>query len=83
MTPRAPPSPQAILAARLAAGLTMREAAELVGRSLRTWAYWESGEVQMEPVLWLAFRERTRRRTVPKPRADRRYGVKPKTSAPA
>lgn len=40
------PKPEQILAARQSLNLTQTEAAGICNVSLRTWAYWESGEVQ-------------------------------------
>jgi len=54
------PSPAAaeIAAARTAAGLTQREAADLVMSSLRSWEEWEAGRTRMPPVAWAWFVEK-------------------------
>lgn len=50
------PTPAEIKAARLAAGLTQREAAALVHRNdYRRWSEWENGHVQMPPAEWELF----------------------------
>lgn len=41
--------------ARIAAGLTQREAAELLGVKLRRWEAWEQGENPMHQVFWDTF----------------------------
>jgi len=40
------PTPEQIVAARQSLNLTQTEAAGICNVSLRTWAYWEKGEVQ-------------------------------------
>jgi putative transcriptional regulator len=50
-----PPTPTQIRKARLAAGLTQRQAAELIGYSLRMWEEWEAGRSPMRPVVWQAW----------------------------
>ena len=49
------PTPAQIRRARLAANLTQRQAAELIGYSLRMWEEWESGRSPMRAVLFDAF----------------------------
>lgn len=49
------PAPEAIRAAREAAGLTQTKAAELVMGTLRTWQDWEGGARRMHPGLWMLF----------------------------
>ena len=49
------PAPAQIRKARLAANLTQRQAAELIGYSLRMWEEWESGRSPMRAVLWQAW----------------------------
>lgn len=50
------PEPAEIRAAREAAGLSQRAAAELVHSKLRTWQQWEAGDRKMHPGLWELFR---------------------------
>ena len=47
--------PSTIRQARLCAGLTQREAAELLGVKLRRWEAWEQGENPMHRVFWDTF----------------------------
>lgn len=54
--PAANPRPAEIVAAREAAGLTQREAGELVHSDIRSWQRWEAGERQMHPAFWELFR---------------------------
>lgn len=54
--PASNPMPDAVRAAREAAGLTQTEAALLVHGSLRTWQQWEAGDRRMHPGLWELFR---------------------------
>ena len=50
------PTPEAIVAARKAAGLTQAEAAAIVHRpSYRTWQDWERGRAKMPPDAWELF----------------------------
>lgn len=51
-SPAANPAPEAIRAAREAAGLTQTEAAGLIYSTLRTWQDWEAGARRMHPGLW-------------------------------
>lgn len=46
------PAPDAIKAARAAAGLTQTQAAKLVHMEQRGWARWESGDRRMHPAIW-------------------------------
>ena len=48
-------APETFRQARLAAGLTQREAAELLGVKLRRWEAWEQGENPMHQVFWDTF----------------------------
>lgn len=60
MTMRADgPSPEVIRAARLAAGLTLAQAAALVHTSVRAWSQWEAGDRRMHPAMWELFQVRT------------------------
>lgn len=42
-TPPTNPTPKQLKAARLAAGLTQKQAAEIVGAQERAWQYYEAG----------------------------------------
>ena len=53
------PTPQEILAARKAAGLTQTRAAAMVGVKLRAWQYWEAGERTMPTSAWELFNIKT------------------------
>ena len=46
------PSPVEIRALRTGAGLSQREAAELVHSTWSAWQRWESGKRRMHPALW-------------------------------
>lgn len=48
--------------ARTDAGLTQREAAELVGVSLGQWEHYEAGRRNMRERIWKLFEERIRER---------------------
>lgn len=50
------PTPDEIVAARLAAGLTQTAAGALLHTSLRAWQQWEAGDRRMHPALWELFR---------------------------
>ena len=59
------PTVEEIIAARLAAGLSQKQAAELIGRKRLTWLRWEKGDT-VDLVRWEKFLELTkklRRRT--------------------
>lgn len=61
MTPGETPTPGQVRAAREAAGLLQREAAELIWVSETTWRQWESSasnKRQMPAVAWWAFHKR-------------------------
>lgn len=45
------PKPDQILAARTAAGMTQKEAAELIHCHVNTWAQWENNERRMHPAF--------------------------------
>lgn len=49
------PTPEEIRSARLEAGLTQSQAADLVCSKLRTWQQWEAGDRGMHPGLWALF----------------------------
>jgi putative transcriptional regulator len=52
------PTPAQIRRARLAANMTQRQAAELIGYSLRMWEEWESGRSPMRAVIWETWQQR-------------------------
>jgi putative transcriptional regulator len=54
------PTPQQIREARLDAGLTQTEAAELINRKLRTWQHWEFGDRPMDAAFYELFLMKTR-----------------------
>ena len=49
------PAPREVRAARLAADLTQKEAADLVFRNKRMWSAWETGESPMGLAVWTLF----------------------------
>jgi putative transcriptional regulator len=51
----AQPAPTEIRAARLAAGLTQTQAADLIGYSLRGWQQIESGQSPVQVAAWALF----------------------------
>ena len=55
MTNHMAPTPDAIRAAREAAGLTQTRAAELIYSTMRTWQDWEAGKRAMHPGLFELF----------------------------
>ena len=50
------PDPSEIKRARLRAGLTQTQAAEVIYSTKRTWQDWEGGLHQMHPALWELFK---------------------------
>ena len=48
------PTPQQVKNARLAAGLTTAQAAQLVYRTLRQWQYYEANK-PIDPAIWELF----------------------------
>lgn len=50
------PTPEEIRAARLTAGLTVRQACEMVHASPRSWQNYEAGDRVMHPAIWELFR---------------------------
>lgn len=50
------PTPAEIRAARVAAGLSAREAGEIVHTTTRVWQQWEAGDRRMHPAFWKLFR---------------------------
>jgi DNA-binding transcriptional regulator YiaG len=67
MTPGEIPTPDQVKAVRESAGLTQRQAAELIWVSEGTWRQWESTSAvkarKMMPVAWWAFNKRIERRS--------------------
>lgn len=59
--PAGNPAPEVIKAARMAAGLTTREAALLIHVTVRSWQQCESGERRMHPAAWELFGIKTSR----------------------
>lgn len=57
--PSSNPTPSEIRAAREVAGLSMREAADKIHSTMRTWQDWEAGKARMHPGLWELFRIKT------------------------
>lgn len=56
------PTPEQIKAARAAAGLSVLEAAALIGYSYRTWEGWEYGRRPMRQAVFDAFVAKTKKR---------------------
>ena len=54
------PKQQEIKKARQAAGLTQRQAGELLSVVVRTWQRWEYGERRMSPAMWELFLIKTK-----------------------
>ena len=50
------PTPNAIRAARTAAGLTQTQAAAMIYCTLRGWQDWEHGKRTMHPAFWELWR---------------------------
>jgi DNA (cytosine-5)-methyltransferase 1 len=59
MRVRRMPDKSEILAARKAAGLSAREAAELLHTTTRVWQQWEYGERRMHAAFWELFQLKT------------------------
>lgn len=57
-TPEPIPSSEDIRAARIAAGLTLDRASQLLSVGLRSWQRYEYGERTMHPAMWRAWRAR-------------------------
>ena len=49
------PSPKEIRQVRRRAGLTQKQAAEVIELHTRTWQKYEGGEVEIHPVMWAHF----------------------------
>lgn len=60
MTAPASPAPEAIKAARAAAGLTQTQAAALIYCTLRGWQDWEGGKRAMHPAFFELFLHKTK-----------------------
>lgn len=54
------PAPEAIKAAREAAGLTQTAAAALVYSTCRAWQKWEAGDARMHPAIFELFTLKTK-----------------------
>ena len=54
-----PPTPAEILGARMRARLSMADAAALVSTTEEIWESWERGLGEMNPSVWVRFREAT------------------------
>ncbi len=58
MTRAKAPTPEQIKAAREKAGLTQKDAADLIGYTRRAWQQWEAGDRGMRRALFELFVER-------------------------
>lgn len=63
------PKPEAIRAARAAAGLTQAQAGALIYSTMRTWQDWEAGARRMHPALFELFLLKSRGLTAPRAEA--------------
>jgi len=54
-TPASNPAPEAVRAAREAAGLSQTAAGALLHTTCRTWQQWEAGDRRMHPAFWELF----------------------------
>jgi len=60
------PTPEQVLEARIAAGLTQKEAAALVHRvAAKRWSEWERGSMHMQPDVWELFLLKSGLKTLP------------------
>jgi DNA-binding transcriptional regulator YiaG len=59
------PTPAEIKRKRLSAGLSRKEAGELIGVAYRTWQDWELGTAKMRPQLWELFQMKVKARRGP------------------
>jgi DNA-binding transcriptional regulator YiaG len=59
------PDPTEIKSARLRAGLTQVQAAEVIYSTKRTWQDWERGLNSMHPALWELFKLKVSRSVRP------------------
>lgn len=55
----ATPTPTEIIEARTTSGLSQTAAAKVLGKTLRAWQYWESGQRKMDPIMFLHFKRET------------------------
>ena len=55
------PTPSEIKEARLKAGLSQEKSAEMIGRTARTWIYWENGDFSMPSGLWELYVSKTQK----------------------
>ena len=55
-----PPKKNEIKTARLACGLTQAKASELIGKKIRIWQMYESGEQLMNGAIWELFLLKTK-----------------------
>lgn len=58
-SPASNPTKREIALARINAGFTQKEAAEILYAGLRTWQQWEAGDRRMQPALYRYFLLRT------------------------
>jgi DNA-binding transcriptional regulator YiaG len=65
-TPNSTPTPAEVRAARDAAGLTQREAADVVYASYRAWEDWEYGKRRCHPAMLRLFRLLTGQERLPR-----------------
>jgi DNA-binding transcriptional regulator YiaG len=54
------PNQKQIKEARLKAGITQQQAAEIVHRDMRSWRRWEAGQAEIDPAIWELFLIKTR-----------------------
>ena len=62
MTAPASPTPEAIKAARAAAGLTQTQAAAMIYCTLRGWQDWEGGKRAMHPAFFEFFLQKAKKK---------------------
>lgn len=53
------PTPTEIKQARLDAGLTQKQASELIYKNIRTWQQWEKGDREMDAAFFELFKIKT------------------------
>ena len=75
------PSPAAIRAGRIEAGLSQVQAAALIDAGVRSWQRWETGSIGMPAALWQQWRNAVARH--PAPVISRRRGRPAISSDPA
>ncbi len=54
-SPASNPDTDSIIGARINAGLTQQQSAQIVNSGLRTWQHWEDGDRRMHPALFEYF----------------------------